>query len=56
MRARFYTFPWWLQIPLAGATVFASIALAMILTGNWDRFVDDLARGWSGLLSLVGLD
>ena len=56
MRAGFDALPWWLQIPLAGATVFAVIALAMILTGNWDRFVDDLARGWIGLLSLVGLD
>ena len=56
MRTSFDALPWWLQIPLAGAIAFAVIALAMILTGNWDRFVDDLARGWSGLLSLAGLD
>ena len=56
MRAWFDALPWWLQIPLAGVIVFAAIALAMILTGNWDRFVDDLARGLRSLQSLVGLD
>jgi len=56
VRTRFDALPWWLQIPLAGAIAFTAIALAMILTGNWDRFVDDLAHGWRGLLSLVGLD
>ncbi len=56
MRAWFDALPWWLQIPLGGAVVFAAIAFAMILTGNWDRFVDDLASGLHGLQSLVGLD